>query len=161
MDHFAWEEKEAYDYTRNIISTLNFQLPEEEEENEEVTKRRKAEEEPLYSSEELLGLAPRSYNYSLDVKMVQYAKNTNQLAPKTKIKQQIIQSSWQIMVWLICRNDTSWLSCYCPTESRIITCCLLFVSVQVVSRLTDGSRFQEFKARYGTTLITGFAKIHG
>ncbi|KAK1897049.1 Methylcrotonoyl-CoA carboxylase beta chain mitochondrial [Dissostichus eleginoides] len=31
----------------------------------------------------------------------------------------------------------------------------------VVSRLTDGSRFQEFKARYGTTLITGFAKIHG
>nr|XP_046248266.1 methylcrotonoyl-coenzyme A carboxylase 2 [Scatophagus argus] len=98
VDHFAWEEKEAYDCTRNIISTLNFQLPEEEEE-EEMQKRR-AEEEPLYSSEELLGLAPRSYNYSLDVKMV-------------------------------------------------------------VSRLTDGSRFREFKARYGTTLITGFAKIHG
>ncbi|XP_076583264.1 biotin-dependent 3-methylcrotonyl-coenzyme A carboxylase beta1 subunit [Chaetodon auriga] len=91
VDHFAWEEKEAYEYTRNIISTLNFQLPEEEEE---------VEEEPLYRSEELLGLAPRSYDYSLDVKMV-------------------------------------------------------------VSRLTDGSRFQEFKARYGTTLITGFAKIHG
>ncbi|XP_070765211.1 biotin-dependent 3-methylcrotonyl-coenzyme A carboxylase beta1 subunit [Enoplosus armatus] len=91
VDHFAWEEKEAYDYTRNIISTLNFQLPEEEEEDEE---------EPLYSSEELLRLAPRSYSYSLDVKMV-------------------------------------------------------------VSRLTDGSRFQEFKARYGATLTTGFAKIHG
>nr|XP_020492936.1 methylcrotonoyl-CoA carboxylase beta chain, mitochondrial-like [Labrus bergylta] len=100
VDHFAWEEKEAYDCTRNIISTLNFQLPDEEEEDEEATKRRKKEEEPLYSSEELLGLAPRSYNYSLDVKMV-------------------------------------------------------------VSRLTDGSRFQEFKARYGTTLITGFGKIHG
>ncbi|KAM9357696.1 methylcrotonoyl-CoA carboxylase beta chain, mitochondrial [Symphorus nematophorus] len=98
VDYFAWEEKESYDCTRNIISTLNFQLPEEEDEDE--TKRRRAEEEPLYSSEELLGLAPRSYNYSLDVKMV-------------------------------------------------------------VSRLTDGSRFQEFKARYGTTLITGFAKIHG
>ncbi|XP_070688409.1 methylcrotonoyl-CoA carboxylase beta chain, mitochondrial [Pempheris klunzingeri] len=100
VDHFAWEEKEAYNYTRNIISTLNFQLPEEEDEDEEVMKKRKAEEEPLYSSEELLGLAPQSYNYSLDAKMV-------------------------------------------------------------VSRLTDGSRFQEFKARYGTTLITGFAKIHG
>lgn len=99
VDHFAWEEKEAYDYTRNIISTLNFQLPEEEEYEEEVKKRR-AEEEPLYSSDELLGLAPRSYNYSLDVKMV-------------------------------------------------------------ISRLTDGSRFQEFKARFGTTLVTGFAKIHG
>ncbi|XP_044218665.1 methylcrotonoyl-coenzyme A carboxylase 2 isoform X2 [Thunnus albacares] len=100
VDHFAWEEKEAYEYTRNIISTLNFQLPEEEEEDEEKMRKRKVEEEPLYSSEELLGLAPRSYNYSLDVKMV-------------------------------------------------------------VSRLTDGSRFQEFKARYGTTLTTGFAKIHG
>lgn len=72
MDHFAWEEKEAYDYTRNIISTLNFQLPEEEEEDEERMKKRRAEEEPLYSSEELLGLAPQSYNYSLDVKMVQH-----------------------------------------------------------------------------------------
>ncbi|KAF1385365.1 hypothetical protein PFLUV_G00107000 [Perca fluviatilis] len=99
VDHFAWEEKEAYDYTRNIVSTLNFQLPEEEEEEDEERKR-KAEEEPLYSSEDLLGLAPKSYNYSLDVKMV-------------------------------------------------------------ISRLTDGSRFQEFKALYGTTLITGFAKIHG
>ncbi|XP_071753819.2 methylcrotonoyl-CoA carboxylase beta chain, mitochondrial isoform X1 [Centroberyx gerrardi] len=99
VDHFAWEEKEAYDYTRNIISTLNYQLPEEEEDEVEEGKRR-GEEEPLYSSEELLGLAPLNYNHSLDVKMV-------------------------------------------------------------VSRLTDGSRFQEFKARFGTTLVTGFAKIHG
>ncbi|XP_019959678.2 methylcrotonoyl-CoA carboxylase beta chain, mitochondrial [Paralichthys olivaceus] len=101
VDHFAWDEKEAYDHTRNIVSTLNFQLPEEEEEeDEEKMKKRKAEEEPLYSSEDLLGLAPLSYNHSLDVKMV-------------------------------------------------------------ISRLTDGSCFQEFKARFGTTLITGFAKIHG
>ncbi|KAI9517656.1 hypothetical protein NQZ68_004878 [Dissostichus eleginoides] len=100
VDHFSWDEKEAYECTRNIVSTLNFLLPEDEEEDEERTRKKKAEEEPLYSSEELLGLAPKSYNYSLDVKMV-------------------------------------------------------------VSRLTDGSRFQEFKARYGTTLITGFAKIHG
>jgi len=32
---------------------------------------------------------------------------------------------------------------------------------EVISRLVDGSRFQEFKARYGTTLVTGFARIHG
>uniref|UniRef100_A0A1A8HIT3 methylcrotonoyl-CoA carboxylase n=1 Tax=Nothobranchius korthausae TaxID=1143690 RepID=A0A1A8HIT3_9TELE len=96
VDHFAWEEKEAFDYTRNIISTLNFQLPEEEEEG----MKRDAGEEPLFSSEELLGLAPQSYGHSLDVKMI-------------------------------------------------------------ISRLTDGSRFQEFKARYGTTLVTGFAKISG
>lgn len=95
VDHFAWDEKEAYEYTRNIISTLNFQLLEAEERI-----KRKADEEPLFSSQELPGLAPLSYNYTLDVKMV-------------------------------------------------------------VSRLTDGSRFQEFKARFGTTLVTGFAKIHG
>lgn len=73
VDHFALKEKDAYDYTRNIISTLNFQLPEEEEEEEEELTSGRAEEEPLYSSDELLGLAPRSYNYTLDVKMVQYA----------------------------------------------------------------------------------------
>ncbi|XP_057698131.1 methylcrotonoyl-coenzyme A carboxylase 2 isoform X2 [Corythoichthys intestinalis] len=97
VDHFAWEEKEAFEYTRNIISTLNFTLPEENENEENM---RNEEERPLYSSDELLGLAPRSYNYSLDVKMV-------------------------------------------------------------ISRLTDGSRFQEFKGCFGTTLITGFAKIYG
>ncbi|PVU93308.1 hypothetical protein BB561_003357 [Smittium simulii] len=32
---------------------------------------------------------------------------------------------------------------------------------QVIARLVDGSRFQEFKQLYGTTLVTGFAHIHG
>jgi acetyl-CoA carboxylase carboxyltransferase component len=32
---------------------------------------------------------------------------------------------------------------------------------EVIARLVDGSRFDEFKARYGTTLVTGFAAIHG
>ncbi|MFW5726763.1 MAG: carboxyl transferase domain-containing protein, partial [bacterium] len=32
---------------------------------------------------------------------------------------------------------------------------------EIVMRLVDGSRFHEFKARYGTTLLTGFAHIHG
>ncbi|KAM9796430.1 biotin-dependent 3-methylcrotonyl-coenzyme A carboxylase beta1 subunit isoform 1-T1 [Syngnathus typhle] len=99
VDHFAREEKEAFEYTRNIISTLNFTLPEEEE-DEETLRKRKEDDSPLYSTEELLGLAPKSYNYTLDVKMV-------------------------------------------------------------ISRLSDGSRFQEFKALFGSTLVTGFAKIHG
>ncbi|MEE9374870.1 MAG: carboxyl transferase domain-containing protein [Rhizobiaceae bacterium] len=34
-------------------------------------------------------------------------------------------------------------------------------SREVISRLVDGSRFDEFKARYGTTLVTGFAHING
>ncbi|KAL7884892.1 hypothetical protein AOLI_G00076620 [Acnodon oligacanthus] len=91
IDHFASVESEAYQCSRNIISTFNFELPEET--TTEV-------EEPLYSAEELMGLAPKSYSYSLDITLI-------------------------------------------------------------VSRLTDGSRLQEFKARYGTTLLTGFARIEG
>jgi 3-methylcrotonyl-CoA carboxylase beta subunit len=32
---------------------------------------------------------------------------------------------------------------------------------EVIARLVDSSEFREFKARYGTTLICGFARIHG
>ena len=32
---------------------------------------------------------------------------------------------------------------------------------EVIARLVDGSRFDEFKARYATTLVTGFSRVHG
>jgi 3-methylcrotonyl-CoA carboxylase beta subunit len=32
---------------------------------------------------------------------------------------------------------------------------------EVIARIVDGSEFDEFKARYGTTLVTGFARIWG
>ncbi|MBK6792578.1 MAG: methylcrotonoyl-CoA carboxylase [Anaerolineales bacterium] len=32
---------------------------------------------------------------------------------------------------------------------------------EIIARIVDGSKFREFKARYGTTLICGFARIHG
>lgn len=32
---------------------------------------------------------------------------------------------------------------------------------EVIARIVDGSRFAEFKALYGTTLVCGFARIHG
>ncbi|HEY8370712.1 MAG TPA: carboxyl transferase domain-containing protein [Thermodesulfobacteriota bacterium] len=32
---------------------------------------------------------------------------------------------------------------------------------EVIARLVDGSRFHEFKPRYGPTLVTGFARLHG
>uniref|UniRef100_A0A8B9ZSQ5 methylcrotonoyl-CoA carboxylase n=1 Tax=Anas zonorhyncha TaxID=75864 RepID=A0A8B9ZSQ5_9AVES len=90
-DHFASSEKEAYECVRNVISTLNYEpLP------EEVTEH----DNPLYSSDELLGLAPRDYRCTLPVKLI-------------------------------------------------------------LSRLLDGSRFQEFKADYGTTLVTGFGHVEG
>lgn len=62
-DHFASSEKEAYECVRNVISTLNYEpLP------EEVTEH----DGPLYSSDELLGLAPRDYRCTLPVKLVRW-----------------------------------------------------------------------------------------
>jgi 3-methylcrotonyl-CoA carboxylase beta subunit len=43
-----------------------------------------------------------------------------------------------------------------PTDTRYP-----FEVRDVIARIVDGSRLHEFKARYGTTLVTGFAHIHG
>jgi 3-methylcrotonyl-CoA carboxylase beta subunit len=43
-----------------------------------------------------------------------------------------------------------------PTDSRTP-----YDVREVIARIVDGSRFQEFKAEYGTTLVTGFARLHG
>ena len=32
---------------------------------------------------------------------------------------------------------------------------------EIIARTADGSRFDEFKARYGSTLVTGFARLYG
>lgn len=157
VDHFSLEEKEAFECTRNIISTLNFQLPDEEE----ATRRRV--EEPLYSSEELLGLAPRSYDYSLDIKMVQECSITDR---PVHWKVFIMRSSFTSIEKGRRLQTNQSLPRVLKTQQWDNTVTseqfLFFLSlVQVIGRLTDGSRFQEFKARYGTTLITGFAKIHG
>ncbi|KAI5289608.1 Methylcrotonoyl-CoA carboxylase beta chain, mitochondrial [Ascosphaera acerosa] len=32
---------------------------------------------------------------------------------------------------------------------------------EIIARIVDGSAFAEYKPRYGTTLVTGFARIHG
>jgi acetyl-CoA carboxylase carboxyltransferase component len=32
---------------------------------------------------------------------------------------------------------------------------------EIIARVVDGSRFEEFKMRYGPTLVTGWAQVHG
>ncbi|XP_078524944.1 methylcrotonoyl-CoA carboxylase beta chain, mitochondrial-like isoform X2 [Lissotriton helveticus] len=91
VDHFMASEKEAYSCLRNIISTLNIEAPPEETWDYD---------DPLYDAQELLGLAPRNFNYTLNIKLI-------------------------------------------------------------LSRLVDGSKFQEFKAEYGTSLVTGFSHLEG
>ncbi len=36
-----------------------------------------------------------------------------------------------------------------------------FDAREVIARVVDGSQFHEFKPAYGTTLVTGFAQVHG
>ena len=43
-----------------------------------------------------------------------------------------------------------------PTDTRIP-----YDVREIIARIVDGSRMDEFKARYGTTLVTGFARVHG
>jgi 3-methylcrotonyl-CoA carboxylase beta subunit len=43
-----------------------------------------------------------------------------------------------------------------PTDTRIP-----YDAREIIARIVDGSRFGEFKARYGTTAVTGFARVHG
>ena len=54
------------------------------------------------------------------------------------------------------RYDPSELYGVIPTTFKIA-----YDVREVIARLVDGSRFREFKARYGQTLICGFARIHG
>lgn len=37
---------------------------------------------------------------------------------------------------------------------------MVFAVIQVIARVVDGSRFDEFKAMYGETLITGNVAFH-
>ncbi len=46
----------------------------------------------------------------------------------------------------------------------MLSCCtgkLNNILYQVIARIVDGSKFQEFKPRYGPELITGYAKLYG
>ncbi|MBU6305447.1 MAG: methylcrotonoyl-CoA carboxylase [Betaproteobacteria bacterium] len=54
------------------------------------------------------------------------------------------------------RYDPDELYGVVPVESRHP-----FEVREVIARIVDGSAFDEFKARYGATLVTGFASIYG
>ena len=47
-------------------------------------------------------------------------------------------------------------SASCPTDLKVP-----FDPREVIARIVDGSEFDEFKPLYGTSLVTGFAQLHG
>ena len=61
------------------------------------------------------------------------------------------QQKWEDPVF-----DQSELGGIVPCDTKIS-----FDVRKIIARLVDGSRFHEFKAKYGTTIVTGFATLYG
>lgn len=95
-DHYAEDEEEALEITRDIVSHLNPNSAGKLSGQNELAEV----ESPLYEAEEIYGVVPKESKTPYDIR-------------------------------------------------------------ELIARLVDGSDFHEFKANYGTTLICGFARIHG
>ena len=63
---------------------------------------------------------------------------------------------WEVRAPLDAPADQRELYDVVPVDSRIA-----YDVREVITRLLDGGEFGEFKAEYGTTLVTGFGHIHG
>ncbi|MHA6624079.1 carboxyl transferase domain-containing protein [Pseudonocardia sichuanensis] len=63
---------------------------------------------------------------------------------------------WDVLPTQAPLADPEELYATVPTDSRTP-----YDVREVIARVVDGSRFHEFKAEYGATLVTGFARIHG
>ncbi|BBZ22441.1 carboxyl transferase domain-containing protein [Mycolicibacter hiberniae] len=66
------------------------------------------------------------------------------------------ESPWDVSETVEPRHDPAELYDVVPPDSRVP-----YDVRQVIVRLVDGSEFSEFKAEYGKTLVTAFARIHG
>ncbi len=91
-DHYAEDDPHALQLVRDIVATLNHK--------KHIPLDTRPPKEPLYPSDEIYGILPRTFRESYDVR-------------------------------------------------------------ELIARFVDGSEFREFKANYGTTLVTGFAYIEG
>jgi 3-methylcrotonyl-CoA carboxylase beta subunit len=67
-----------------------------------------------------------------------------------------IQRPWDVTASEEPRHDPAELYGVVPADLRTP-----YDVREVIARITDGSRFAEFKAEYGPTLVTGFARIYG
>lgn len=63
---------------------------------------------------------------------------------------------WQVVPTVEPMADQSELYDVVPVDPRVP-----YDVHEVITRIVDGGEFSEFKAEYGTTLVTGFARIHG
>ena len=60
-----------------------------------------------------------------------------------------------------CGSPARWDLCGGPTVRSVPTATIPMDPREILARVVDGSRFSEYKALYGTSLVTGWASIHG
>src|SRR5699024_9880619 len=65
-------------------------------------------------------------------------------------------SPWDISAAVEPKHEQTELYDVVPPDPRV-----QYDVHDVIVRLVDGSQFSEFKAQYGKTLVTGFARVHG
>jgi 3-methylcrotonyl-CoA carboxylase beta subunit len=63
---------------------------------------------------------------------------------------------WEVTPTVDAVADQSELYDVVPVDARVP-----YDVHEVITRIIDGGEFAEFKAEYGSTLVTGFARIHG
>ena len=63
---------------------------------------------------------------------------------------------WEVAAAVDAIADQTELYDVVPVDSRVP-----YDVREVITRIVDGGEFVEFKAEYGSTLVTGFARIHG
>ena len=63
---------------------------------------------------------------------------------------------WEVRPTVPAIGDQAELYDVVPVDARVP-----YDVREVITRIVDGGEFSEFKAEYGTTLVTGFAHIHG
>lgn len=66
------------------------------------------------------------------------------------------QAPWDVALTVDAVCDQTELYDVVPIDSKVP-----YDVHEVITRIVDGGEFTEFKAEYGTTLVTGFARIHG
>jgi 3-methylcrotonyl-CoA carboxylase beta subunit len=66
------------------------------------------------------------------------------------------QPPWEVAATVDAVADQSELYDVVPVDARVP-----YDVHEVITRIVDGGEFAEFKADYGNTLVTGFARIHG
>jgi len=64
--------------------------------------------------------------------------------------------AWDVMPTIAPVADQAELYDVVPVDARVP-----YDVHEVITRIVDGGQFAEFKSEYGTTLVTGFAHIHG